>query len=109
MRSKFLRGIPMLIVGILVFAPFLLAACGPKATPLDKGKVIYEETAGGVGCKMCHGADGKGGNQGPPIRGKSVEDVNRALATSETMEFINLTDEEVESVAAYLKYLNSQP
>ena len=74
-----------------------------------KGEEIYQKTAGGIGCKTCHGTDGKGiPNTAPDIREASAEDIRRSLG-GDAMNFIFLTEEELEAVAAYLKYLGSQP
>jgi mono/diheme cytochrome c family protein len=80
-------------------------------TPAANGKVIFEKTAGGVGCAACHGLDGRGKRDlaSPNIRGKAVSDILRALETRAQMRFINLSDDELEAVAAYLKALNGQP
>jgi mono/diheme cytochrome c family protein len=91
---------------ILILTVLFLAACD---APKLQGEEIYQRTAGGIGCQSCHGVDGKGSNLGPGIRGASVDDINRALAISDTMSSIFLTDEEVEAVATYLKHLESQP
>ena len=133
MISQFRLRIMGIIVGITVVMSVLLVACGspsptlstplrlsPSPTPTPappkaddtglrlKGEGLYQRTAGGICCQACHGTDAKGGNLGPNIRGKSAEDIQRAL-TSDQMSFINLTNEEIEAVAAYLKYLASQP
>lgn len=69
------------------------------------GKVIFEETAGGVGCKSCHGEDAKG-DVGPDIRGRDTTAILEQLRVNEQMAFIELSDEEVASVAEYLRYLH---
>ncbi|GEM_PF-2329742 len=87
---------------------------------LPMGKLIFEKTAGGVGCAYCHGLDGKGkgpaGVDAPPNRGKTEEQLRYALAGGVTdsgnpplMTFIKLTDEEIAAVVAYLQYLAEQP
>lgn len=80
---------------------------------LAKGKLIFEKTAGGVGCAYCHGLDGKGsGTSGvgaPPNRGKSEAEVRAALMGVPQMSFIKLSDDEIVAVVAYLQYLNQQP
>lgn len=91
----------------------------PAATPIPvkadpailraKGEEIFQKTAGGVGCKSCHGADGKGiPNTAPDVRGKTADDIKRALG-GDAMRFLSLTEEELEAVTTYLKYLQSQP
>ena len=91
--------------------PPVTAPAPPKVDPSvvrAKGEQLYQKTAGGMGCQACHGADGKGGNLGPDIRGKSGDDIKRALG-GDAMSFIRLPDDDIEAVAAYLKYLQSQP
>ena len=96
---------------------FKAAAPTPVPTPPPKadtaalqakGERIFQKTAGGVGCQYCHGTDAKGGNLGPDIRGVTGEEITGALGR-DPMTFIYLTDEEIEAVTAYLKYLQSQP
>jgi mono/diheme cytochrome c family protein len=69
------------------------------------GKVIFEETAGGVGCAACHGMDATG-DIGPNIRGQDSVAVLQALSANEDMQFIELSKDEVDQVAAYLRYLH---
>lgn len=93
------------------------AATTPAGVPDDdllaQGKLIFEETAGGVGCAWCHGMDGKGngpsGVGAPANRGASSSMVKEALAGVELMDFIKLNSQEVQAIAAYLQYLNTQP
>jgi mono/diheme cytochrome c family protein len=83
-----------------------------SASRLARGEEIFQRTAGGVGCQYCHGVNAKG-NIGPNIRGKPLESIKLALGTVEQMFFISqttpLTEEDIEAIAAYLKYLESQP
>lgn len=78
--------------------------------PLAKGKLVFEKTAGGVGCASCHGLDGKGNLPGvgaPDIRGASEDRVRRALGGGvPMMSFIKLSEEEKAAVVAYLQELN---
>ncbi len=84
---------------------------GQNLAGTGKGKVIFEKTAGGVGCAFCHGPDGKGKSEfaAPDIQGKTASDILSALQTRPQMRFINLSDDEVRAVAEYLKALNGQP
>ncbi|MBI4640698.1 MAG: cytochrome c [Candidatus Tectomicrobia bacterium] len=75
---------------------------------IPKGEEVFQKTAGNVGCQYCHGADAKG-KVGPNIRGKSAKAITQALGTVLQMGFITLTEDQIEAVAAYLKYLESQP
>ena len=81
---------------------------------LAQGKLVFEKTAGGVGCAYCHGLDGKGqgpsGLGAPDNRGASEGKVRAALAGAvPVMSFIKLTEDEIAAVVAYLRYLGEQP
>ena len=89
-------------------------ANAPSTDLLAKGKLIFEKTAGGVGCAYCHGLDGKGngtaGVGAPPNRGAAEAKVRAALSGGvPLMSFIKLTEDEITAVVAYLQYLNDQP
>jgi len=97
-------------------APAATAPSSPASAGGDQlaaGKLIFEKTAGGVGCAYCHGLDGKGngpaGVGAPANRGKTEEQVRNALASVELMGIVKLSDGDVKAVAAYLQYLNQQP
>jgi mono/diheme cytochrome c family protein len=69
---------------------------------VDAGKVIFEETAGDVGCAYCHAADASG-DVGPNIQGMDVDTIRNAVHGGiAEMEFFDLTDDEIDQVAAYL-------
>ncbi len=100
----------------------ILTACGGKPASLPsptsaspspaamraKGEQIYQKTAAGIGCQSCHGVDGKGSNLGPTVRGATADGIKRALG-SDVMRFISMSEEDIQDVAVYLKYLESQP
>lgn len=69
---------------------------------------MFEKTAGGVGCAGCHGLDGKG-KAGPYIRGAPEWKVREVLKSAVPMSFIELSDEEIKAVVAYLQWLATQP
>lgn len=84
-----------------------------EATPeidqeLARGKVLFEETAGGIGCAVCHGLDG-GGEAAPANAGADAAKVTEALQGVEDMAMIKLRHSEVKAVTAYLKYLGEHP
>lgn len=133
--NKYLTKILISIMFTFVAAAVFLTACGgkPASTPSPspspvtpppvvatapkadsaalkaKGEEIYQKTAGGIGCKTCHGADGKGiPNTAADVRGASADDIKRALG-GDAMSFISLTEDDIQAVAAYLKYLESLP
>ena len=89
------------------------AAPGPGGgeTFQVRGKVIFEETAGGVGCASCHGMNGAGDASlsTPDIRGADEARVRSALASVEFMSGIRLTEAELEAVLAHLQTLNAVP
>jgi mono/diheme cytochrome c family protein len=76
--------------------------------------LVFEKTAGGVGCAFCHGLDGKGGGisglGAPDIRGKEDARVRGALIGGvPLMSFIKLNDAEITAVVAYVQWLDTQP
>lgn len=82
-------------------------ASAQDADLLERGKIIFMETAGDIGCKTCHGDDGTG-ILGPDIREMKIENIKGALRAVADMEFIELTDDEIEAVAAYVAFLGQQ-
>ncbi len=84
---------------------------------LAAGKVVFDETAGGVGCAFCHGLDGKGdgpaGVGAPSNRGASLSQFEAAITEGESgaMDFLDgqLTRSEKAAVIEYLAWLATQP
>ncbi|MFV2003302.1 MAG: hypothetical protein ACC619_10020 [Paracoccaceae bacterium] len=70
------------------------------------GKLIFEETAGGVGCQSCHGIDATG-DLGPDIRGAKAGAVRAQLKANADMQFIKLTKAEISQLVAYLDFVHS--
>lgn len=68
------------------------------------GENVFQHTAGGVGCQLCHGQDAKG-LIGPNIVGKTADDIRFQFENNDQMKFITLTDQEIAAVAVYLQYL----
>ncbi len=59
-------------------------------------------------CAGCHGADaaGKSAVKSPSIKGKSAEDIEKAISTSPKHASLKkLTPDEIKSIAAYLATL----
>ncbi|MBI3979153.1 MAG: cytochrome c [Chloroflexi bacterium] len=86
----------------------------PTDDPLARGKLLFDKTAGGMGCAQCHGLDGKGNGpaqvNAPNIRGKNEGDLRTAISGGvPMMSFVKLNDEEITAVVAYLTWLNTQP
>lgn len=72
---------------------------------------LYEKTAGGTGCAICHGVDAKG-NQvigAPNNRGADEQLIWDALGRVPNMAYIRLSNDEVKALSAYLKFLATQP
>jgi hypothetical protein len=55
---------------------------------VERGRVVYDVSAGGVGCAMCH-APFALGDIGPDIRGMSARDIGDALGSIPDMSFIS--------------------
>ena len=95
----------------LLFAALAALGIGQaQDDALAKGKVIYEETAGGVGCAYCHGLQGKGdgtaGLDAPAIIGLPESTIRASLAGAyPVMDFIELSEDELSAVVLYLQYL----
>ncbi len=100
-------------------APAAAAATAPPATGdpekdlIAKGKVIFQQSAGGVGCKLCHGMEGRGdgvANLGAPnIQGADISKIRGALHGGvPVMQFIKLPEDELEAVAAFVRSLAGQ-
>lgn len=83
----------------------------PQQALFDQGKLLFEVTAGGLGCAFCHGLDGRGKAEfaTPPNRGATEELIWDALQTRPQMSFITLTDQELKAVSTYLQWLATQP
>ena len=77
----------------------------------ERGALVFEQTAGGVGCASCHGMDGAGDASlsTPDIRGADEARVRSALDGVVLMSGIRLTDAELEAVLAHLQILNEAP
>ena len=84
---------------------------GGGGTLQARGAVIFEETAGGVGCASCHGTNGAGDQAvgAPDIRGADEARIRQALAGVVLMSDIRLTDAEIAAVVAHLQALNTVP
>ena len=91
--------------------PIAAAGVEQDGALVAKGRMIFEKTAGGVGCAFCHGAYGKGKAElaSPNIRGKTAQDVFSAMETRAQMNIVKLSDDEVNAVVAYLAVLAGTP
>ncbi len=97
----------VLFIGLLIVAA-ASSDSGPDKELIAKGRIVFEENAGGngFGCAQCHGHFGMGDLQvGPNNRGASEERIRKGFATRDQMSFLRLPDEEIKAVAAFLGYL----
>ena len=101
---------PVAVRGLAIgglLATAIAVASGPGIASEDLvgyGKEIFQVTAGGMGCQACHGADAAG-LIGPDIRGKNANLVKAALTNVSDMNFIELSEQQIDEVAAYLASL----
>ncbi len=91
--------------------PTQAAQTGTLEEQIAAGKILYEKTASGVGCALCHGIDGKGDPlyAAPSNRGATADQILDAIETRPQMAFLVLSNDEVQAIAAYLKVLAEQP
>ncbi len=68
-----------------------------------RGEELFQG-ASGVGCAGCHGTDASG-KIGPNIRGASAQKISHALQTVGMMSFLELSDSDIEAIAAFLASL----
>jgi Cu/Ag efflux protein CusF len=98
------------VLGTILAVPFVAASPAlAQGITLDNpmvaaGKIIFEQTAGDVGCASCHGMGGQG-DAGPDIRGRGRDTVVHAMENVVEMNFFKLTPPEVSQVVSYLQYL----
>lgn len=81
----------------------------PPGSQMAAGKLLFEETAGGVGCQTCHGEGATGTELGPDIRGKDETAIMQNLRVNQNMGFLELSTEDIEAIATYLAYLKDNP
>lgn len=77
---------------------------GDLAETIEQGKEIFQITAGGVGCQLCHGKDAAG-LIGPNIQGATSMQILGAFDRAPDMAFIYLENWEIQAVSAYLQTL----
>ena len=71
------------------------------------GKQLFEQTAGGTGCAICHGMDGKSGIA-PPNAGANETKLRSSLGAVATMQYIKLNRGEIKALSSYLDFLGQQ-
>ena len=67
------------------------------------GRLLHEETAGGVGCASCHGMTARGEGLAPDIRGADVARITDSLKNTGDMAELAMTPHEIEQLAAYFQ------
>jgi mono/diheme cytochrome c family protein len=77
----------------------------------ELGRLLFEKTAGGIGCATCHGTNARGGGQynAQDIRGASEDRIRAALVSVQVMNRFKLTDAEITALVAHLAELNKAP
>ncbi len=75
---------------------------------LAMGKLLFEETAGEMGCAACHSIDGSG-DVGPDIRGLDDLDITAAFQSVMEMQFLRsymaMNGPEVKAIGAWIEQL----
>jgi mono/diheme cytochrome c family protein len=86
------------------------AAAAATAGPVS-GQMLFEKTAGGTGCAVCHGPGARGGGplNAPDIRGVGEDRIRGALAAVPAMSRITLSDAELAAIVSHLAELNKAP
>ena len=83
----------------------MIALLGVSASILGAQDQASGEKTFKAKCAGCHGADaaGKPAMKSPSIKGKSAEDIQKALSTSPKHKSLkSLTPDDVKNIAAYL-------
>ena len=89
--------------GIAVVAMLCLAGAGTRAQDAANGEKTYKAK-----CAVCHGPDaaGKPAMKSPSIKGKTAEEIQKAISTSPKHATLkSLTADQVKEVAAFLATL----
>jgi len=115
LRSAIAGGVPVMNfiqinqreeAALLAYLQYLAwAETGAYDPDTSAGKAIFQVTAGGVGCVLCHAEDGSG-DVGPDIRGADPVAIMNALRTVPDMAFIELSDQDIAAVADYMRTLH---
>jgi mono/diheme cytochrome c family protein len=96
------------LAGAQPAAPAPAAAAAAVGNSSELGRLLFEKTAGGIGCATCHGTNARGGGQynAQDIRGASEDRIRTALAGVPVMSRFKLTDAEITALVAHLAELN---
>jgi mono/diheme cytochrome c family protein len=91
------------LTGITVIAMFCLVGSISRAQDAANGEKTYKAK-----CAACHGPDaaGKPAMKSPSIKGKTAEEIQKAISTSPKHASLkSLTADQVKELAAYLATL----
>jgi mono/diheme cytochrome c family protein len=91
------------LTGITVIAMFCLLGSVSRAQDAANGEKTYKAK-----CAACHGPDaaGKPAMKSPSIKGKTAEEIQKAISTSPKHASLkSLTADQVKELAAYLATL----
>ena len=91
------------LLGVAIVAMFWLAASVSRAQDSAKGEKTFKAK-----CAGCHGADaaGKPAVKSPSVKGKSAEEITKAISASPKHTSVKkLAAEDVKDLAAYLATL----
>ena len=105
--NKWTRHSALLVLVAAILAAMPAGAQDATTANLEHGKTLFFEEAGGIGCAACHGEDARGAI-GSDIRGRSVKEIKaatNAVADMQAAGLDQLTNEEIDHVAAYLATL----
>lgn len=113
LNQNWLKAIALSSMALAVFTlTFLMsipseAQSAKEKTLINAGKELFE-TAGGVGCKACHGPYAEGDiGIGPYNRGVGATKIRAAVNTIEQMSFLKdeLNDVQIDQIGAYYQWL----
>jgi mono/diheme cytochrome c family protein len=97
------EGMKKVLTAIAVVAVLSLAGSVARAQDAAAGEKTFKAK-----CAPCHGADaaGKEAMKSPSIKGKTADDINKAIASSPKHASLkSLTPDQIKEVAAYLATL----
>jgi mono/diheme cytochrome c family protein len=106
------RAWPLFLINVALAATlvglFLLTRPPTISAQATAGKVLFEETAGNIGCAACHGMDARGDGTAPDIRKADEAQIMDGLEHTGDMRNMGLSNGDVEAVAAYLAFVRKK-
>ena len=97
----------IMVVGLAL----TLGACSSEpdnSEEIARGRLLHEETAGGVGCASCHGMNARGEGLAPDIRGVTSAEIIDSIKNTEDMRDIALTMADINNLVAYFTFLKEK-